>query len=148
MDIAALTAFLAPLLPQLLKVGDHVRDSVASRVGDEVVDFARRLWDKLRGKVEGKEAAREAAEDVARFPDDEDLRTVLTVQLKKLLTEDADLAREVAGIWAEAQAAGAPAIVTTVTASGAGAVAIGGDAVDNTIITGDTARDRLADPPA
>jgi len=148
MEIAALTAFLAPLLPRLLKLGDEVYDSVAERVGEEVVGFARRLWDKLRGKVEGKQAAREAAEDVARSPGDEDLRIVLTVQLKKLLAEDTELAAEVARIWAEAQAAGAPAIVTTVTASGAGAVASGGDAVDNTIITGDNAPGLPADPPA
>lgn len=131
MDVVALTAFLAPLLPHLMKVSDKVLD----RIGAEAVEFAERIWHKLRGKVELKDAAREAAEDVAHNPDDEDLRTVLRVQLKKLLAEDATLAAEVSKLWDEAMAAGAPGAVTTVTASGAGSIAIGRDVSGSTITT-------------
>ena len=143
MDVAALTAFLAPLLPHLLKIGGDVVDTVADRAGKEVVGFAQRLWDKLRGKVAAKPAADEAVTDVAHHPDDEDLRTALKVQLQKLLEEDAGLAAEVRRIWEEAQAAGAPAIITTVTASGTGSVAIGGDVSGSTITT---QGNRPADP--
>ena len=137
MDVAALTAFLAPLLPHLLKVGERVAETVVDRVGKEAVDFAQRLWDKLRGRVEAKDAAREAAEDVAHNPDDVEFRTVLKVQLQKLLDEDAELAAEVRRVWDEAEAAGAPATVTTVTASGSGSVAIGRDVTGSTITTGE-----------
>jgi hypothetical protein len=133
MDIAALTAFLAPLLPRLLQLGERVGDAITQRAGDEVFGFASRIWARLRGKVEEKEAAREAVADVARDPEDEDLVTVLRVQLKKLLTEDEELAAEVARIWAEASASGATG--TTVTASGAGSVAIGRDVSGSTIST-------------
>lgn len=137
MDVAALTAFLAPLLPHLLKVGGQVAETLVDRAGKEAVGFAQRLWDRLRGRVEAKEAAREAAEDVAHHPDDEELRTVLKVQLQKLLDEDAELAAEVRRVWDEASAAGAPATVTTVTASGSGSVAIGRDVTKSTITTGE-----------
>jgi hypothetical protein len=136
MDIAALTAFLAPVLPWLLKVGGRAADLAADKASAEAIGFAERLWGKLRGKVEAKEAAKEAAEDVAHNPNDEEFRTVLMVQLKKLLADDPELAAEVARLWQEAQAAGAPSIITTVTASGAGAVAIGRDARGTTITTG------------
>jgi hypothetical protein len=110
---------------------------VVDRVGKEAVDFAQRLWDKLRGRVEAKDAAREAAEDVAHNPADVEFRTVLKVQLQKLLDEDAELAAEVRRVWDEAKAAGAPATVTTVTASGSGSVAIGRDVTGSTIATGE-----------
>jgi hypothetical protein len=135
MDVAALTAFLAPLLPFLMKVSEGFGEAAAERVGKEALSFAQAIWDKLRGKVQEKDAAREAVEDVAHNPDDEELRTVLKIQLKKLLAEDTALAAEVARLWDEANAAGAPAIVTTVTASGAGSVAVGRDVSGSTITT-------------
>ena len=133
MDIAALTAFLAPLLPRLLDIGGRLGDAITERVGDEVYGFASRIWARLRGKVEEKESAKEAVEDVARDPSDEDLQTVLRIQLKKLLAEDEALAADVSRIWSEAQAAGA--VTVTVTASGAGSVAVGGDVSGSSITT-------------
>ena len=123
MEIAALTAFLAPVLPTLLNIGGAVADNIS----EGVVVVAQRLWAKLWGQVEAKAAAKEAAQDVAMNPDDEDFRTVLAVQLRKLLTDDPALAAEVTKIWQDAQAAGVPGTVTTVTASGAGSIAVGGN---------------------
>jgi hypothetical protein len=137
MDIAALTAFLAPLLPYLLKAGEKLGDVAAEKIGQETFGFAQRIWSTLRGKVEEKDAAKEAVIDVARDPDDEDLRTVLRVQLKKLLAEDPELAAEVERLWRQATA-GTGGVVTNVTASGAGSVAIGRDATGSTITTGGT----------
>jgi hypothetical protein len=134
MDVAALTAFLAPFLPRLLGVGGRVGDAIFEEVGDDAVLFARSLWDRLWRRVQQKEAAEEAALDVARDPADEDLQTVLKVQLSKLLAEDTDLATEVGRLWAEATSAGAPQQVRNVTASHGG-VAIGGDAAGNVITT-------------
>jgi hypothetical protein len=136
MDIAALTAFLAPLLPLLFRVGDRVADIATDAAADQAVGFARRIWNALRGPVEQKDAAREAVQDVTEHPDDEELRTVLRVQLRKLLEEDDELAAEVGRLWSEAEAAGATAVNIRVTASGTGSVAIGRDATGSTIVTG------------
>lgn len=134
MTIAALTAFLAPLLPALVKAGEDVVSGVAGRVGEAALEHGRRLWDKLRPGVEGKPAAQEAAAKVAEAPGDERWRTALELQLEELLAADGALREEVAALFAEAQAAGAVAAV------GERSVAVGGDVTGSTIITGDAAR--------
>jgi hypothetical protein len=134
MEVAALTAFLAPFLPRLMNAAGRIAGDAVDEAGKEVDGLVHRLWDKLRGRVEQNDSAREAAKDVAQNPDDEDFRTVLRVQLGKLLTEDPELAAEVTQLWDEGVAKGL--IVTNVTASGAGAVAIGRDAVGTHINTG------------
>ena len=97
--------------------------------------MAASVWARLSGKLTGKPAAQEAASDVAAEPADEDARAALRVQLRKLLADDPDLQRELAGVLKAAESAGT--ITVTVTASGERSVAIGGDANGNTIITGD-----------
>ena len=77
-------------------------------------------------------AALEAVRDVAHTPDDEDAQAALRVQLKKLLAEDQTLTEEVTEWWQRAKAAG-----IMVTASGDRSVAIGGDVLGSTIVTGD-----------
>lgn len=134
MDPATLTAFLAPLLPALLKIGSQVAQETVEAVGEDAVGFGRKIWDKLRGKVEAKPAAAEAVNDVAERPDDEDLQAALRVQLRKLLEEDPELAADLGRLWEEGKATGA--VNVTVTASGAGSVAIGHDAQGSTITTG------------
>ena len=136
MDFAALTAFIAPLLPVLLGIGGRVADTATDAAADQAVGFAKKIWNALRGPVAQKEAAQEAVDDVSLHPDDEQLRTVLQVQLRKLLEQDADLAAEVGRLWTEAEAAGAPAVSIRVTASGAGSVAIGRDVTGSSIVTG------------
>ncbi|GLZ07199.1 hypothetical protein Acsp03_46650 [Actinomadura sp. NBRC 104412] len=132
MDIAALVSLLAPLLPQLLNLAAGQGDAAdGDREG-----FGRRIWDRLRGRVEESPAAHEAVRDLADDPEDEDLRTVLKVQLKKLFNEDPELAREVGRLLDEARAAGAAGTVTNVTASGQGSIAIGRDVSGSTISTG------------
>lgn len=133
MTIAALTAFLAPLLPALVKAGEGVVTGVASRAGEAALEHGRRLWAKLRPGVEASPAAAEAVEEVAAAPEDEAWRTALQLQLEKLLRDDA-LRAEVEALFAEAQAAGVVAAV------GERSVAVGGDVSGSTIITGDGAR--------
>lgn len=133
MDPASLTAFLAPLLPALLNIGGRVAQETVEAVGEDAVDLGRRIWDKLRGRVEAKPAATEAVDDVAERPDDEDRQAALRVQLRKLLEEDPELAAELGRLWEEGKASGA--VNVTVTASGAGSVAIGRDARRTNITT-------------
>lgn len=135
MEIAALTAFLAPFLPTLLKAGEKAVEKAADAVSDEAFTYARALWEKLKPGVDAKPAAKEAAEEVATHPDDEDALAALRLQLRKLLEEDRGLADDLARIWQEAKAAN----VVQVTASGERSVAVGGDVTGSTIVTGDQA---------
>ncbi|MEI2583109.1 hypothetical protein [Scytonema sp. PRP1] len=101
MDVVVLTKFLAPFLPFLMNVGNKVFDGAVAKAGEDAWDKAKAVWAKLQPKVETKPAALEAAADVAKAPDDEDLRVVLRVQLKKLLEQDEFLAQEIARIMQE-----------------------------------------------
>lgn len=87
-----------------MKLGDKAAEKVAETVGEKTLDKVDQIWAKLRPKVEAKEAAKEAAEDVAKTPDDETMRTVLQVQLRKILEQHSDLAKEVAQLLQEAEA--------------------------------------------
>jgi hypothetical protein len=130
-EIAALTSFLAPFLPYVVRAGQKVAGKAADAIGDEAANYAQRLWERLRPGVEGKPAAQEAVEEVAKNPEDEDALGALRIQLRKLLEEDEGLAADLTKIWQEARAA------NVVTASGERSVAVGGDVSGSTIITGD-----------
>jgi hypothetical protein len=136
MDIAALThvvtTALIPVLPYLLKAGEKGAEEAGKNSGGEAWEWSKELWNKLRPKVEAKPAALEAAQDVTKTPKDEDAQAALRNQLKKLLSEDESLAREIGEWWEKAKAAG-----VTVPASGERSVAIGGDVKGSTIVTGD-----------
>ncbi|MEA5550865.1 hypothetical protein VB713_07735 [Anabaena cylindrica UHCC 0172] len=73
-----------------------------------------------------------AVKDLVQDPDDEDTQAVLRHQLKKLLTEDAILASEIAQLWQEAK----PTPVSVI-ASGDRSVAASGS-VSGIINTGDS----------
>jgi len=136
MDISALasslTTALVPLLPYLLKAGEKAAEESGKKALDQSLEWAKSIWAKLKPGVEAKPAALEAAQDVAHAPEDEDLQVALRVQLKKLLTEDQSLAKEVSRWLEQGKAAG-----NTVTASGERSVAIGGDVKGSTFVTGD-----------
>ncbi len=129
MDIAALTAFLAPFLPYFARAGENLAEEAGTKLGSEAWEHAKRLWGKLRPKVEAKPAANEAAADVADRPGDERARSALELQLEKLLADDPTLAGEVARLWEDARAANVVAI-------GDRSVAVGGSA-HGVFITGD-----------
>ena len=134
MDAASLTAFLAPFLPYLLSAGREFADESARSLGAAAWEHAQQLWGRLQGAVEERPAAVEAAHDVAATPDDRRARTVLEVQLEKLLMTDPDLARDVNELWDQ----GAGVRVTI--ASGERSVAIGGNAHGSVIQTGDQSK--------
>ncbi|MBK9094154.1 MAG: hypothetical protein IPM84_15550 [Anaerolineae bacterium] len=69
--------------------------------------------------------------DAVTEPENEDAQAALRQQLRKLLAEDDDLAREIGQQWAAAQAAG-----VTIIASGDRAVAAQ-NITGSTIVTGD-----------
>jgi hypothetical protein len=122
-DVAALTAFLAPCLGFLLGSGKAVAEAASEKFGEQLWNHANRLWAKLSPAVEEK-----AAEKVAEHPDDEGARDALGRQIKEALEADPALAAEVERLWDEAQ---------RVVVAGERGVATGGSITDSTIVTGD-----------
>jgi hypothetical protein len=132
-DVTALAGLLAPALPYLLRAGEHVAAEASDALGRQTWEHAKRLWDKLGGAFGARVAAQEAVEDAAAAPNDAETRVVLVHQLRKLLDADPGLAREVESLLADAQQAG-------VIASGKRSAAVGRDAIDSVIVTGDDVR--------
>ncbi|BAZ03096.1 hypothetical protein NIES37_71090 (plasmid) [Tolypothrix tenuis PCC 7101] len=135
-DVAILTKelvdFLAPIIPFLEETTKRVVAGEAiKRFGTTVWGQAQSLWTKLQPKMEAKPSLQEAVKDLAQDPADEDAQAALRHQLKKLLTEDAILAAEVARFWQEAKL-----VNVSVIASGNNSVATSGS-VSGIINTGD-----------
>lgn len=125
---AILTTFLAPFLPFLIKQGEEAAQAAIERFGAAAWKRAQKLWERLRPRVEDKEAAREAADDVAAAPDDELARASFQLQLRKLLGDDPDLAKELAEMLEENRRAGIMADNgAVVVVADRGGVAAGGD---------------------
>ena len=102
MDITALTAFLTPFLPFLLKLGkdatETATESATSKFGEAAWQKAQVIWIAVSQKVDAKVTAKEAVTDAANNPKDEDYQAALRVQLKKLLANDAALASQLTKI--------------------------------------------------
>jgi len=126
-----IAAFLMPLLPYLLKVGDKAAEEVGKKIGGEGWERAKALWGKLRHKKN----VEQVAQTVAALPDNQALREALREEIARALQEDGALREEIARLWGEAEAAG-----VTVTAIGDRSVAIGGDVSGSVILTGDRNR--------
>jgi hypothetical protein len=115
MDITTLAkdlaVFLTPFLPYLMKVGEKAAEKSGEQIGEKVVpglgqrawETAKSLWGKIHPKIESKPAAQEAVKDVVATPKDADAVANLRLQLKKLLTEDTGLAKELAQMMEEKQ---------------------------------------------
>ena len=123
-----IVTLLSPALPYLLKAGE----SAASKIGEDAWEKATTLWGKLAAKIKAKPSAQEAVDDVAKTPADEDAQAALRVQLKKLLSEDAGLAKELEQLIGEWKKSGNISM-----AAGERSVAVGGEVKSSTIITGD-----------
>jgi formylglycine-generating enzyme required for sulfatase activity len=127
----AIVAFLAPLLPQLLKAGDKALEKIGEQAGEKTWHWAGKLWHRLRPQAEAKPTMKEALEDAAKAPADNDAQAALRQQLKKLLEKDDSLAAELAQLLVDAKAAG-----VVIVAAGARSMA-GRDMSDTIANTGD-----------
>lgn len=142
MDVATLARdvaeYLVPALPYLTKATDKAIEELGKTIGSGAADYAKSFWDKLHPRVESRGALQEVVNDVAATPNDEVARTTLLYQLKKLLDDDVELARELEGILQDAKNGGVRIIV-----SGDRSVGIGGNVSGGTtIITGDQKNER------
>jgi hypothetical protein len=131
MEIGALAAFLAPLLPALLQGTQQLVEEAVTGLGHKAWECATHLWQRLSPRFKDKPAAQEAAEDAAARPDDARAQGAFELQLEKVLGADPDLAHEIELLWAKAQREGIVAAV------GERSVAVRGDVSGSTIVTGD-----------
>jgi hypothetical protein len=98
MDIAVLTAFLAPFLPSLMKLGNKAAETAAGKFGEDAWNKAKAVWEKLYPKVEAKEEAKVAVQQVVAKPESEARQAVLREELETLLKENPDLAAAIAQV--------------------------------------------------
>ena len=95
-DVTALarsvTEILAPVLPLLVKVGDGGLGKIGSDISDLMTKM---LWGKLHPRLKAKTSAQEALAEVVNNPNDEDAKAALRLQIKKILSEDTELAAEI-----------------------------------------------------
>jgi predicted NACHT family NTPase len=103
MDLTALTAFLAPALPFLVKGGEKLAEMSAEKIGGAAPELIKEVWERLRGAIDNKPAAKEAVHDLATLPDDADFQAALRVQLKKILQADHELAQQLAGLMQQSE---------------------------------------------
>ena len=126
-------------MPQLVKSGQALAEGVADQVDKHKASVAEALWGRLFPKVSAAPATDEAVKDAASNPEDPDYQAALRVQLRKMLTNEPVLARELQEILDEADRA---AGTVNVSAGGERSVAVGGSVQGSTIVTGD--QNRLA----
>lgn len=127
---------VAPVVPFLVEMGEKVVATEAiKRVGAASWELAKDLWVKIYPQLSKQAGFQDVVLDIAQDPDDEDTRGALRRQLKKLLTEDAELASELETLLKATQQSANTAI-----ASGTRSVAIGGNASGTFINTGDNNR--------
>ena len=144
MDIPELitqsSRFLIPALPVLWhaskeaaeKISDGVLKKTGEAAGSAAVEAGRKIWSWLQPHAEQRPGLREAIEEVAARPEDPDAHGTLRTQMRKLLEAQPQLVPELEKIVAQVQVS---VQQNTATASGTGAVAIGGNASGVTIST-------------
>ena len=97
MDTIALTAFLTPCLPFLMKkVGLPALDKAASKIGEDTWEKAKNIWEKLWPKVKKEAAAKVATENLAAKPDSKAWKAVMEEELASIFQKDPDLAEVIA----------------------------------------------------
>lgn len=122
----------AALYAVLKETGKGASSEIGKRLIGAAGDKTKALLEKLWPKIEAKPEALEVVKDIALAPDDPDNLALFRMQLKKLLTEDESLAKDIARLFEEVKAAGE----ATVIQSGDRNVYVGGN-VHGGINTGD-----------
>jgi hypothetical protein len=112
MDIAIIASFLAPFLPQLMKLGgqaaEKVTEVISEKAGEAAWTKAQKIWERLRPEVEEKEELKVAAYQVAAKPNSSNWQGVFQEELESLLNDNPDLAKAIAQIMQEDAPDGTP----------------------------------------
>jgi hypothetical protein len=120
------TALLSPLLPMILDGGAK---EVGKTIAADTITKAKAVWSLLTSAPKG-DTLLAKAKQLAATPDDEGARNDLDDAITGLLKRNSDLLDKVAAALTDGKGG------NTVIASGAGAVAIGGNANNARINTG------------
>ena len=119
---------LAPTLPALLAVGDGALKEIGKTISAAALENGKKMWTWLQPHAEARPALLEAAQEVATHPEDVDAQGALRVEVRKLLETHPNLVPELQGLVQQVAVQ-----QNSVTASGAGSVAIGGNITGSTI---------------
>ena len=134
MDASTIDAVVSALTAAIGAYGREVLVRVEETAGDATVGLGIRLLSRLRrGEGKASAAVEEAVVDVAENPGDEDFQAALRAQVKKALSQDPELARDLAELLRQGG--------VTVTATGDRAAAIGHNT--GIVSTGDGATNRI-----
>jgi hypothetical protein len=94
---AAVTAFLAPKLAEF---------------GVTFLEEAgKKLWDNIMDKLKDRPAGAGSADEFVETPNDSDNQEAFSVQLRKLLKEDPEFAKELEGILKESEGKGQASVM-------------------------------------
>jgi hypothetical protein len=86
---------LAELVTTLLM---KIPEGAFGKIGENITDALPKLREKVLSRLRAKPLALEAANDAAAAPNDADAQAAFRFQVKKLLEEDPDFAKEIAEI--------------------------------------------------
>ncbi|MDA8215711.1 MAG: endonuclease/exonuclease/phosphatase family protein [Nitrospiraceae bacterium] len=101
--VSAVISFLRPFLPYLLQESKPLEEREIDAINWEL---AEAIWARIRPKVEANPAIKETIHDVTTTNYEEDALAALRFQLKKLLSDDSELAGELSNLWTEAITSG------------------------------------------
>jgi hypothetical protein len=141
MELVDLASSLVPplivALPDLLQAGKDVvegtRKALIEKVGNGLAEGVCNLWSRISGSASAKKAAEWVAED----PENTKKQTALEVEIEDLLKADTAFATELKQLL---EAAGTKIGGNIATASGTGAIAVGGN-VGGSVTTNVNSRD-------
>lgn len=125
---AAVTTFLSPYLA---KAGKSLMDKASA----ELPDAVGKLWDSLKAKMESRPESASLPTDLAKSPEDGDTQGGFRLQLKKILSEDAEFSELLAKLLEEAKSQSSISVgdgVVATNGSIGNAFKAGGDMTGNT----------------
>jgi hypothetical protein len=143
---------IAPLVLSAWKLiapyAKKLAGKLVEKAGESLPDVVGKVWDTVKGKMEEHPETSTLPAELAATPDDQVVQGAFQYQLKKLLENDEAFAQQLERLINEAKQQGTSYKSTLkgdgalaqgigATAVGKGGVHIGGNASDNTIITGD-----------
>jgi len=127
--VTAVASILTPALPYLLmKVTEKGAEKVGEKIGEATWDLAQKIWEKLSPKVRSK-SMKDVLKDVATDPDDTLTQSAFEYNLRKILSENISLAKELEGIVTNAPA--------NILSQGKNITNVVGTVIDGQIVTGD-----------
>jgi len=98
----AVASALIHALPHLsASAGEGAAKAVGGKLGEQAFELAKRLWQHLRPTIEASPAALEAVKDAAADTEDPDNLAALRKELKKILTQNPELAETLAKLLNE-----------------------------------------------